>query len=160
MDTEGGTCVITSQKFAKGTRFGPLLAEKSYIPVKGVTFPLTIFPTPLVEVAELEPLYSGRNIYLDTTDENKCNWMIHVNTANFSNEQNLNAYQHNDSIYYVAIQDIELGDILKVWYSPIYAARMGVELLKPSTYDICNNLLRQVSLFFYTFFSIFTEKLG
>lgn len=146
MDSEGGTCVITSQKFAKGTRFGPLLAEKSYMPVNGVAFPLTIFKTPLVEIAELEPFYNSRNSYLDTRDENKCNWMIHVNTANFSNEQNLNAYQHNDSIYYVAIQDIELGDILKVWYSPMYASRMGVDLLKSSPYDICNNLLRQVSM--------------
>lgn len=146
MDGENGTCVITSQKFAKGTRFGPLLADKSYTPIKGVKFPLIIFPTPLIEIAEFETLFNARNIYLDTTDENKCNWMIHVNTALYSNEQNLICYQENDSIYYAAIQDIELGDILKVWYSPIYAARVGAKLLEPSPYDICNNILRQVSI--------------
>lgn len=141
-------CVITSQKFAKGTRFGPLLAEKSYTPINGVKFPLIIFPPPLFrdEIAEFEALFNARNIYLDTTNESKCNWMIHVNTAQWSNEQNLICYQENDSIYYAAIHDIELGDILKVWYSPVYASRMGAKLLDTSPYDICNNILRQVSI--------------
>lgn len=148
MDSENGTCVITSQKFAKGTRFGPLLADRSYTPIQGVQFPLIIFPSPMYkdEIAEFETLFNARNIYLDTTDESKCNWMIHVNTATYSNEQNLICYQENDSIYYAAIQDIELGDILKVWYSAVYAARMQVKLLDPSPYDICNNILRQVSM--------------
>lgn len=34
-----------------------------------------------------------RNVYLDTTNENECNWMVHVNPAEYLNEQNLIAYQ-------------------------------------------------------------------
>lgn len=149
MDSEdGGTCVITSQKFAKGTRFGPLQAPLSCFPIKGSKFPLIIFPTQHFkeEIADIQPLFNARNTYLDTTDENKCNWMIHVNTAKYSNEQNLICYQENYEIFYAAIQDIELGDILKVWYSPIYASTIGAKLLDPSPYDICNNILRQVSI--------------
>lgn len=39
-----------------------------------------------------------------------------------------------------------MGDILKVWYAPKYAAKMNVELLKPSPHEIVNNILRQVSI--------------
>ncbi|EDS41921.1 predicted protein [Culex quinquefasciatus] len=150
------TCVVTSQKFAKGTRFGPLLAQKSYTPIKGLPFPLVLFAnTPpsyyygtdlLMLDFELQTLLSGRNVYLDTRNESKCNWMIHVSLARFSNEQNLICYQENDEIYYTAIKDIELGDILRVWYSRSYAAKIGATLLEPSPYDICNNILRSVSL--------------
>lgn len=52
----------------------------------------------------------------------------------------------NDQIYYTSTRDIELGDILKVWYSPNYAKRMGTGLLTTSNYNVCNNILRQVSL--------------
>lgn len=149
LDSEdGGTCVITSQKFAKGTRFGPLQAPFSCFPIKGTKFPVIIFPTQHFkeEIADIQPLFNARNTYLDTTDENRCNWMIHVNTAKYSNEQNLICYQENYEIYYAAIQDIELGDILKVWYSPMYASTIGAKLLDPSPFDICNNILRQVSI--------------
>lgn len=149
MDSEdGGTCVITSQKFAKGTRFGPLQAPPSCFAIKGTRFPLIVFPTQHFkeEIADIQPLFNARNTYLDTTDENKCNWMIHVNTAKYSNEQNLCCYQENYEIYYAAIQDIELGDILKVWYSSTYASTIGAKLLDPSPFEICNNILRQVSI--------------
>lgn len=55
--------------------------------------------------------------------------------------------QENDQIYYTSTRDIELGDILKVWYAPSYAKRMGMNLLDVSNNntDICTNLLRQVS---------------
>lgn len=149
MDSEdGGTCVITSQKFAKGTRFGPLQAPPSCFPIKGTKFPLIIFPTQHFkeEIADIQPLFNARNTYLNTTDESKCNWMIHVNTAKYSNEQNLCCYQENYEIYYAAIQDIELGDILKVWYSSTYASTIGAKLLDPSPFEVCNNILRQVSI--------------
>ncbi|KAL1400781.1 hypothetical protein pipiens_007145 [Culex pipiens pipiens] len=148
--------LIMDSGFAKGTRFGPLLAQKSYTPIKGLPFPLVLFAnTPpsyyygtdlLMLDFELQTLLSGRNVYLDTRNESKCNWMIHVSLARFSNEQNLICYQENDEIYYTAIKDIELGDILRVWYSRSYAAKIGATLLEPSPYDICNNILRSVSL--------------
>ncbi|XP_053693276.1 uncharacterized protein LOC128741465 [Sabethes cyaneus] len=147
---DGTSCVVTSQKFAKGTRFGPLLAQKSYVPIKNIPFPLVLFAAPFYYGNEfdfeLQTLFNGRDVYLDTRNENKCNWMIHVSLARFSNEQNLICYQENDEIYYTAIKDIELGDILRVWYSRNYAAKIGTTLLEPSPYDICNNILRSVSL--------------
>ncbi|XP_065095061.1 uncharacterized protein LOC135716545 isoform X2 [Ochlerotatus camptorhynchus] len=149
---DGSSCVVTSQKFAKGTRFGPLLAQKSYAPIKNIPFPLVLFATPYYYGSggeldfDLQTLFNGRNVYLDTRNTNKCNWMIHVSLARFSNEQNLICYQENDEIYYTAIKDIELGDILRVWYSRSYAAKIGAALLEPSPYDICNNILRSVSL--------------
>ncbi|XP_055635612.1 uncharacterized protein LOC129775219 isoform X2 [Toxorhynchites rutilus septentrionalis] len=147
---DGSSCVVTSQKFAKGTRFGPMLAQKSYTPIKNIPFPLVLFSTPFYYGNEfdfdLQTLLNGRNVYLDTRIESKCNWMIHVSLARFSNEQNLICYQENDEIYYTAIKDIELGDILRVWYSRSYAAKIGATLLEPSSYDLCNNILRSVSL--------------
>lgn len=72
--------------------------------------------------------------------------MIHVNVAEYSNEQNLICYQENNQIYYSANQDIELGDILKVWYSYKYASQLNIrKMLEPSQFVICNNILRQVS---------------
>lgn len=102
METQTGSCVVTSQKFAKGTRFGPLLAQKSYVPIKNIPFPLVLFAGPYLQQqpqqdeysSDLQALFSSsRNIYLDTRNESKCNWMIHVNLARFSNEQNLICYQ-------------------------------------------------------------------
>jgi hypothetical protein len=51
---------------------------------------------PLIEDLsdDIKELFNSvRNYYLDTSDESKCNWMIHVDIAQFSNEQNLMAYQ-------------------------------------------------------------------
>uniref|UniRef100_A0A182JAX8 Uncharacterized protein n=1 Tax=Anopheles atroparvus TaxID=41427 RepID=A0A182JAX8_ANOAO len=153
MDTQQGSCVVTSQKFAKGTRFGPLLAQKSYVPIKHIPFPLVLFAGSYYHhpqdeyCSELQALFgSSRNVYLDTRNETKCNWMIHVSLARFSNEQNLICYQEDDEIYYTAVKDIELGDILRVWYSRNYATKIGASLLEPSPYDICNNILRSVSM--------------
>lgn len=96
IDNYDAPCVITSQKFAKGSRFGPLLAKKSYIPIDNLPFPLIIFGNAvpdLDDIPELSELFKVRNIYLDTTHEHECNWMIHVNPAGYRNEQNLIAYQ-------------------------------------------------------------------
>lgn len=148
IDSEGGSCVVSSQKFAKGSRFGPFLAKKSYIPVENVRLPLIIFGNPLYTPnnPEFQELFKIRNIYLDTSNENICNWMIHVTPARYSNEQNLMCFQLNDQIFYTAVQDIDVGDILKVWYAPKYAAKMNVELLIPSQFEIVNNIILQMSI--------------
>lgn len=148
IDSENGSCVVSSQKFAKGSRFGPFLAKKSYIPVENVRLPLIIFGNPLYTPnnPEFQELFKIRNIYLDTSNENICNWMIHVTPARYSNEQNLMCFQLNDQIFYTAVQDIDVGDILKVWYAPKYAAKMNVELLIPSHFEIVNNIILQMSI--------------
>lgn len=103
IETVEGSCVVTSQKFAKGSRFGPLLARKSYMPINDIPFPLIIFGNvmPSTDWPEFEELFKVRNIYLDTTDENQCNWMIHVNPAIYTNEQNLIAYQVCTRLFFV-----------------------------------------------------------
>jgi Zinc finger, C2H2 type len=133
---------------------GPLLAPKSYVPPSRPNkFSLVVFNEvwngdPFLDELsdDIKELFNVRNYYLDTSDENKCNWMIHVDIAKYSNEQNLMAYQENDQIYYTSTRDIELGDILKVWYSPSYATRMRANMLKPSdSPGIFTNILQQVS---------------
>jgi hypothetical protein len=126
------------------------------VPLKTLSkFPLIIYPDSQIAfddlqttTANLQEIFSIRNIYLDISNEQKCNWMIHVNHARYSNEQNLVCYQENRQIYYTAIQDLELGDILKVWYSPCYAQKLGIQPqeLPASDFTICNNILQQVSI--------------
>lgn len=158
-DRSGGTAasthatyVITSQKFAKGSRFGPLLAKKSCVPVEpAVRFPLVIFGNlgiadDLDDCPELNELFKVRNVYLDTSQPADCNWMVHVTPAAFRNEQNLIAYQQDGSIYFMSIADIEVGDVLKVWYAPLYANKMWVPLLQDSQHQIVNNVLQQLTM--------------
>lgn len=101
---DGSSCVVTSQKFAKGTRFGPLLAQKSYAPIKNIPFPLVLFASPYYYESDLDyhlqTLFNGRNVYLDTRNTSKCNWMIHVSLARFSNEQNLICFQVSNSHHF------------------------------------------------------------
>lgn len=78
-----------------------MLAPKSYVPPSRPNkFSLVIFNEiwhgdPFIDDLsdDIKELFNVRNYYLDTSDENKCNWMIHVDIARFSNEQNLMAYQ-------------------------------------------------------------------
>ena len=52
--------------------------------------------------------------YLETTDENKCNWMMFVRPATTYAEQNLVAYQFGADICFTTIRDIEPKQELKV----------------------------------------------
>lgn len=89
---------------------------------------------------ELKELFQVRNIYLDTRVENSCNWMIHVDPATCLNEQNLVAYEEDNEIFFAAIRDLDVGDILKVWYAPNYAERMNAGPLKWSQYPVVTNV--------------------
>lgn len=147
-ENETGQHIISVQKFAKGCRFGPLLAPKSYIPITNTKFPLTIFGTinldmDAMNMPELKELFQVRNIYLDTRNEKYCNWMIHVDPAQCSNEQNLIAYEEDNEIFFAAIEDLDVGDILKVWYAPKYGERMNVAPLRLSMNAIVKNVLHQ-----------------
>lgn len=134
------------QKFAKGCRFGPLMAPKSYIPIENAKFPLKIFGNvnfdmDAMQMSELRDLFKVRHIHLDTRNEKYCNWMIHVDPAQYSNEQNLIAYEEDNEIFFAAIEDLDVGDILKVWYSPKYGEHMKMPPLQESPYPILKNVL-------------------
>lgn len=143
---ETGSHILSVQKFAKGCRFGPFMAPKSYIPAENTKFPLTIFGTVHLDIdamhmPELRDLFKVRHIFLDTRNEKYCNWMIHVDPAQFSNEQNLIAYEEDNEIFFAAIEDLDVGDILKVWYSPKYGERMKMPALSESAYPIIKKVL-------------------
>lgn len=144
-EDEHGLHIISVQKFAKGCRFGPFLSPRSYIPVENIKFPLIIFGAVDLDVeamhmSELRDLFKVRNIYLDTRNEKYCNWMIHVDPAEYSNEQNLIAYEEDNEIYFAAIEDLDVGDILKVWYSPKY----GECIKKPQLFESSQPITKNV----------------
>lgn len=143
---ETGSHIISVQKFAKGCRFGPLMAPKSYLPIEDTKFPLKIFGNvnldmDAMHMAELTDLFKVRHFHLDTRNEKYCNWMIHVDPAQYANEQNLIAYEEDNEIFFAAIEDLDVGDILKVWYSPKYGEHMKMPPLQESPYPIIKNVL-------------------
>lgn len=144
-ENELGLHIVSVQKFAKGCRFGPLLAPKSHIPIENTRFPLTIFGTVNLDMdgmhmTEFKDLFKVRQIHLDTRDEKLCNWMIHVDPAQYSNEQNLIAYEEDNQIFFAAIEDLDVGDILKVWYSPKYGECIKMPQLRESLHPITKNI--------------------
>lgn len=144
-DDEKGAHIISVQKFAKGCRFGPFLAPRSYIPVDNTKFSLIVFgafnfDVDTMYMPELRDLFKVRHTYLDTRNEKLCNWMCHVDPAKYSNEQNLIAYEEDNEIYFAAVHDLDVGDILKVWYSPKYAEYMNQMPLSEATYPMLRNV--------------------
>lgn len=145
---ETGSHIISVQKFAKGCRFGPLMAPKSHLPIEHLKFPLIIFGNVNFEMdsmytPEISDLFKVRQYYLDTRDEKYCNWMVHVDPAQYSNEQNLIAYEEDNEIFFAAIEDLDMGDILKVWYSPKYGNCMKMLPLQESAFPIMKNVMNR-----------------
>lgn len=144
-EDSNGLHIISVQKFARGCRFGPFISPKSYIPVEPTRFPLIIFGTPSIHMDpmhshELEELFRVHYTHLDMADEAKCNWMVHVEPANYANEQNLIAYEEDNQIFFAAIEDLDVGDILRVWYSPVYGERMQQLPLEHTDEPIVKNV--------------------
>ncbi|XP_069038590.1 PR domain zinc finger protein 10 [Lepisosteus oculatus] len=109
--------VYSKRRIPKRTQFGP---------VEG----------PLVRQSELADSYihlkvcrleagkegeAGEDLWLDLSDEERCNWMMFVRPAQNHLEQNLVAYQYGKDIYYTTIKNIEPKQELKVWYAASYA---------------------------------------
>lgn len=81
---DGTTAVTTKRLILKGTRFGPFIAKRALNLSPSITFPIKIFVDDSEDFAQY---------YLDTTDENECNWMMFVSAAETAEEQNLVCYQ-------------------------------------------------------------------
>lgn len=64
-------------------------------------------------------------MWLDTTEENTCNWLCLVRTADTAENQNLMAVQLGTDIFYITTKIIEPGTELRVWYAPHYARKLG-----------------------------------
>ncbi|XP_063902821.1 zinc finger protein 569-like [Zophobas morio] len=129
--SDGTYSTIVKAPIAKGTQFGPFQAEKTPTLEPSVLFPLKIFSLDENENEEY---------FLDNSNEEKCSWLMYVGAAECLEEQNIICYQEKEDIYYVTIKDINVGDVLKVWYSPYYALKMNKSILqsKPDVDDAVN----------------------
>uniref|UniRef100_H3DFU1 PR domain zinc finger protein 10 n=1 Tax=Tetraodon nigroviridis TaxID=99883 RepID=H3DFU1_TETNG len=109
--------VFSKRRIPKRTQFGP---------VEG----------PLVPQSELQEHYihlklcmldgekdleKSNDLWLELSDEERCNWMMFVRPAQNHLEQNLVAYQYGSDIFYTTIKNIQPKEELKVWYAASYA---------------------------------------
>ncbi|XP_072378905.1 uncharacterized protein [Diabrotica undecimpunctata] len=131
---DGTYDVAALYPFEKGTQFGPLVSKKLCSLLPAINFPLRVF----CERGSEDQTFS--EYYLDTTNEDECNWMMFVSAAADFREQNIICYQDGEDIYYLTVKDICEGEALKVWYSPYYAAKMQKETWKPSSNDENHNV--------------------
>ncbi|XP_046393026.1 zinc finger protein 26-like [Ischnura elegans] len=113
---DGSPTVVARSVFERGTQFGPFQAKRAATLELSIEFPLKIFSKD-----------SDECYYLDTSDEDYCNWMCLVAPAASAKEQNLMCYQMKQDIYYTVMKTIQPGEQLKVWYAPYYAVKMGVD---------------------------------
>ena len=67
-------------------------------------------------------------MYLEATDENKCNWMMFVRPAQNYAEQNLIAYQFGNDVYFSTMKNIEPKQELKVNITAIYSTVIVVSV--------------------------------
>lgn len=111
------TTVITLKKLDRGVQFGPFKAKRSHLLPLSVVFPLKVF------------LNSHDSMYLETDDEEFCNWMCLVAPASTEEDLNMYCYQEKEDIYFSVIKEIEKGSELKVWYAPHYATKMCTQSL-------------------------------
>lgn len=85
-----GTSVVCSKRFIeKGTKFGPYVAKKVKTLNPNIIFPIKIFVDNQEDTCEY---------YLETTNENDCNWMMLVTPAENVEDQNLICYQVKDKL--------------------------------------------------------------
>uniref|UniRef100_A0A8C9TLQ1 PR domain zinc finger protein 10 n=1 Tax=Scleropages formosus TaxID=113540 RepID=A0A8C9TLQ1_SCLFO len=109
--------VYSKRRIPKRTQFGP---------VEG----------PMVRQSELKDGYihlkvckldsakereKTEDLWLDLSDEERCNWLMFVRPAQNHLEQNLVAYQYGPDIFYTTIKNIQPKQELKVWYAASYA---------------------------------------
>lgn len=110
---DGSTTVISNVTIEQGTQFGPFQSPLSINLHPGIVFPLKVFGKSLDE-----------GYYLDTTDEELCNWMCLVAAATNIKEQNLICYDAKQSIYFTTTRDVQPGEELRVWYALYYGLKL------------------------------------
>lgn len=59
-------------------------------------------------------LEKSNDLWLELSDEERCNWMMFVRPAQNHLEQNLVAYQYGSDIFYTTIKNIQPKEELKV----------------------------------------------
>lgn len=123
---EANVGVFAKRTIPRCTQFGPFIGEL-------VQTKEDIESTKFLLMLERQ---EGDILYFDTSDENKCNWMMFVRPAENFAEQNMVAYQHGFDIYFSVTKNIESRTELKVWYATPYARRYGLQTLEITQQDI------------------------
>uniref|UniRef100_A0AAR2LSQ1 PR domain zinc finger protein 10 n=1 Tax=Pygocentrus nattereri TaxID=42514 RepID=A0AAR2LSQ1_PYGNA len=109
--------VFSKRRIPKRTQFGP---------VEGPLVPQSELQDAHLQLklCMLDPEKDGEraeDLWLDLSDEDRCNWMMFVRPAENHLEQNLVAYQYGSDIFYTTIKNIQPKQELKVWYAASYA---------------------------------------
>ncbi|XP_023930001.1 PR domain zinc finger protein 10 [Lingula anatina] len=120
--------VFAKKMVPKRTQFGPFVGE--LVPdmdsVTNKEFPLQLIKA------------DSQEMYFNTSDENKCNWMMFVRAAQNFKEQNCVVYQHGEDIFFSVTREIEPREELKVWYAAHYAEKLGKPVFKADLEDQLN----------------------
>ncbi|XP_075956411.1 PR domain zinc finger protein 10 isoform X1 [Anarhichas minor] len=109
--------VFSKRRIPKRTQFGPVeghLVSQSELQDHYLHLKLCVLD------AETDGEKSD-DMWLDLSDEDRCNWMMFVRPAENHLEQNLVAYQYGSEIFYTSIKNIQPKQELKVWYAASYA---------------------------------------
>eukprot|EP00066_Takifugu_rubripes_P017652 XP_011606918.1 PREDICTED: PR domain zinc finger protein 10 isoform X2 [Takifugu rubripes] len=109
--------VFSKRRIPKRTQFGPVEGplvpqselQEHYIHLK------------LCELDVEKDIEKSNDLWLELSDEERCNWMMFVRPAQNHLEQNLVAYQYGSEIFYTTIKNIQPKEELKVWYAASYA---------------------------------------
>ncbi|CAG5134129.1 unnamed protein product, partial [Candidula unifasciata] len=122
------TGVFAKEKIALRTKFGPLIGSPVSCDKLSSTRSFSLWQT-----------FIGTNVkVVDTNDENSSNWLMFVKPARVSLEQNLVAFQHGTSVYFVTRADIEPGQELLYWFSKDYSHMLGMtSKSKNSLHQLC-----------------------
>lgn len=80
---EGSVSIVAKEFIEKGTQFGPFEAHTIFTLNPEILFPLKIFTT--------DDYFN--EYFLDNSNEETCNWLIFVNPAQNSKEQNIMCFQ-------------------------------------------------------------------
>ena len=56
----------------------------------------------------------AESMFMESSDENRCNWMMFVRPADNYSEQNMVVYQHGGDLFFSTTKNIEAKSELKV----------------------------------------------
>ncbi|KAJ8402155.1 hypothetical protein AAFF_G00370200 [Aldrovandia affinis] len=116
LDRFGGG-VYSKRRIPKRTQFGPVegpLVRQSELCDDHINLKVCILDS-------AKDGEQGEDLWVELTDEERCNWLMFVRPAQNHLEQNLVAYQYGADIFYTTIKNIQPKQELKVWYAASYA---------------------------------------
>ncbi|XP_043225593.1 zinc finger protein 672-like [Amphibalanus amphitrite] len=130
---DSSVTVVSTAELGVGTLFGPMVAPRTDH-ITNHQFPIKVFGGD-----------GAADRYLDTRDEEQCNWMCLVTPSSEPHLQNLACIQIGDDIFYVVRRAVSAGTPLHVWYAPFYAAKLRhsltSDLLAPADSDVTEVVL-------------------